>query len=112
MTTEPIVLKLTHTGYEFKSKKAARGVFSEMDDRQLRGYIEEWADFAPESFWQDGELDMSRRDAIKHYMREWRRMPTRWQYDQKRMIDAYHLGGGRRTWAAERVAARYIRRTR
>lgn len=59
--------------------------FTEMSDRELDSYIQEWENEAPENFWMDGELRMSRRDAYRMYRDRWRKMTPR---EQVRMMNS------------------------
>ena len=58
--------------------------FDSMSDREIMGMIEEWANMAPENFYMDGETDMSHRQLMKYYLKQWRAKRPR---DQQRLID-------------------------
>jgi len=81
------------------------GPFNRMSDSELNSVIGEWKEQGPENFWQDGELDMTERQAYAYYRRQWRAMKPSQQKTLLEQIEG--LGSGR--WAA-RVAARYLRR--
>jgi len=54
---------------------ALNGPFNAMTDAELNKWIEVWESDAPEVFWMDGELRMSRRDALGYYRNKWRSWP-------------------------------------
>jgi len=82
------------------SREAGRGVYSQMDKRELEHLILDYASENPEGFWQDGELQMSHKDAVKHYMYNWRRMSAD---AQRRHYEAW-FGGGSPRYAAKKTA--------
>jgi hypothetical protein len=57
------------------------GPFNEMSDTELNEQIARWENYAPENFWQDGELQMSRNQAYAYYRKRWRQQ-TPAQQDQ------------------------------
>lgn len=87
-----------------KKKAAATAVFSAMSDRELDALIEQWENSAPENFWMDGELRMSRRDAYKMYRQQWRAMSPR---DQQAMMNSLKSSYGRYA-SADRVASSFM----
>jgi hypothetical protein len=50
------------------------GPFNNMSDAELNRYITEFENQAPENFWMDGELQMSRSQAYTMYRKRWRSM--------------------------------------
>lgn len=54
---------------------ALNGPFNAMTDAELNKWIEVWESDAPEAFWMDGELRMSRLDALRYYRNQWRSWP-------------------------------------
>jgi len=79
------------------------GPFTGMDDRELNRWVERYEHEAPENFWMDGELGLSRPKAYAMYRKRWRAMRPR---EQKDMMDSLDRGGR----MASRVASRYVRR--
>jgi hypothetical protein len=66
-----------------------KGPFNRMSDRELDRWIGEWEAQAPENFWMDGELRMSRRAAYKFYRQRWRRLSVA---GQQAMLDDLRRG--------------------
>lgn len=78
---------------EFRSKRkppVGEGPFTGMSDRELNQWIERWESFAPENFWMDGELHLSRPAAYKMYRDRWRKMPPREQISLMDDIQRYY----------------------
>ena len=67
----------------------AKGPFNTMSDRELNRWIGEWEAQAPENFWMDGELRMSRAAAYKFYRRRWRTMSPS---GQQALLDSLQRG--------------------
>jgi len=53
--------------------------FTAMSDRELDSWIARWESEAPENFWMDGELHLSRPAAYAMYRKQWRAMSPREQ---------------------------------
>lgn len=53
------------------------GPFDSMSDRELDRFIYEYESQAPENFWMDGELRMSRSRAYAYYRKQWRNKSPR-----------------------------------
>jgi hypothetical protein len=53
--------------------------FSDMSDQELNDWIKAWEHYAPENFWMDGELKLTRPQAYAYYRNEWRSMSPRSQ---------------------------------
>jgi hypothetical protein len=62
-----------------KLSSLSDGVFSQMSDRELKKYIGQYADNAPENFWMDGEWNGSYAQRVKQLMSQWRGMSPREQ---------------------------------
>jgi DNA-binding ferritin-like protein len=71
--------EVTATIKATKLPSLSKGVFTEMDDRELDYWISRWEGMAPENFWADGELNMSRSQAMQHYRKQWRNWTPRQQ---------------------------------
>jgi len=68
--------------FEAAQKEAVTATpFADMTDRELDGWISRWESDAPENFWMDGELTLSRPAAYKMYRDRWRKMPAREQVE-------------------------------
>jgi len=52
------------------------GPFTTMSDGDLNKVIAAWESHAPENFWMDGELRMTRAKAYAMYRNQWRTMPA------------------------------------
>jgi hypothetical protein len=77
---------------EFTSKKKTpigEGPFTSMSDRELNKWIGEWESQAPENFWMDGELNISRSRAYKMYRERWRKMRPREQVRMMESLERY-----------------------
>jgi hypothetical protein len=74
---------------------AAKGVFDAMTDRQIKKFIEGYAEMAPENFWMDGEFDGTYDERVKDLMRWWRSMNPKFQQqiydDYSRYINQRYL---------------------
>ena len=69
-TSMPAEVKVT-----FKATKLpdmSKGPYDEMSNRELAKVVEEWADYAPEWFWMDGEYRGSYQNRVRDLMGEWR----------------------------------------
>lgn len=71
--------EVTATIKATKLPSLSKGVFTEMDDRELDYWISRWEGMAPENFWMDGELNMSRSQAMQYYRKQWRNWTPRQQ---------------------------------
>lgn len=77
--------------------------FDTMSDKELNGWIERWENDAPENFWQDGELGLSRPAAYAMYRKRWRAMTPR---AQTQMME--DLSGRTAHQMAKRVATAFL----
>jgi len=66
-----------------KKAPVTEAPFTKMPDRELDKLIAKWESEAPENFWMDGELRLSRPAAYKMYRDRWRKMSPR---DQSNML--------------------------
>ena len=73
-----------------KKAPVTKAPFAAMSDAELNKWIERWANEAPENFWMDGELKVSRPAAFAMYRKRWRAMLPR---DQVDMMESLKSGG-------------------
>jgi len=52
----------------------SEGPYDRMSDRELKGWIQEWGNQAPENFWMDGEYRGTAAARVRGLMRDWRAM--------------------------------------
>lgn len=78
--------------------EVAEAPFSVMTDQELNNWIKRWEYMAPENFWMDGEMQMSRPQAYKMYRERWRKMRPREQVNMMKDL------GGRRASKASSVS--------
>lgn len=74
---------------KLKAPLVGAGVFAEMSDSDLNKWLSKWESYAPEDFWQDGELRVSKPEAYRMY-RDWlRELPIRDQKDRLEAMKQY-----------------------
>ena len=66
--------------------------FDDMTDRELDKWIEKWEGYAPENFWMDGELRVSRPRAYAMYRDRWRKMRPREQVEMMESLTRNYRG--------------------
>lgn len=75
-----------HVSFDtIRKAQVTEAPFTAMSDRELDSWIERWESDAPENFWMDGELNLSRSRAYAMYRDRWRKMTPR---EQVRMLDS------------------------
>ena len=82
-----------------KLQPITKAPFDAMSDSELNKLIQEFENEAPENFWQDGELRMTRAQAYAMYRKRWRAMSPRDQTNMMRNLNDM----------ASRVASRWLR---